>query len=134
MLVDAMRKGIVNDLLASGDSSLTQLLTKRLAKNLSANTGIPSDLARWVMESWAFALESATEREPESITTTKYIVVRVNIKPQRDANPVDVCHQLQFTYDARMPLSSLPKYCGSADRLQWPGNRDRSLGCVESQG
>ena len=63
VLVTAVEERIPLDLLAAARSTPTELLLNRLEKRLADQTGLTPEAARWAVESWALALDAATDAE-----------------------------------------------------------------------
>ncbi len=63
VLVNAIEERVPLDLLAGNRSMPLELLLTRLEKRLEEQTALTADAARWAVESWALALNLATETE-----------------------------------------------------------------------
>ena len=63
VLVAAVEDRVPLDLLAAGSSMPLELLITRLEKRLEEQTAMTRDAARWAVESWALALNVATEAQ-----------------------------------------------------------------------
>jgi len=63
VLVTAIEERIPLDLLAANRSMPLELLLTRLEKRLEEQTALTGEAARWAVESWALALNLATESE-----------------------------------------------------------------------
>lgn len=66
VLVNAIEERVPLDLLAGSRSMPLELLLTRLEKRLEEQTAMTSDAASWAVESWALALNLATEAEIEA--------------------------------------------------------------------
>jgi hypothetical protein len=66
VLVNAIEERIPLDLLAANRSMPKDLLLMRLEKRLEEHTAMTAEAARWAVESWALALDLATENEIQS--------------------------------------------------------------------
>jgi len=66
VLVNAIEESIPLDLLAAANSMPPELLLTRLEKRLEDQTGLTAEAARWAVESWALALDVATDAEIEA--------------------------------------------------------------------
>lgn len=84
VLVAAIEERVPLDLLAGNRSMPLELLLTRIEKRLEEQTALTAEAARWAVESWALALEIATESEiqarrkiiestPAAITKTESI-------------------------------------------------------------
>lgn len=65
VLVNAIEERIPLDLLAGAGAMPPELLLTRLEKRLEEQTALTAEAARWAVESWALALEVATDAEIE---------------------------------------------------------------------
>ncbi len=65
VLVNAIEERIPLDLLAGASSMPLELLLTRLEKRFEDQTGLTAEAARWAVESWALALDVATDAEIE---------------------------------------------------------------------
>jgi hypothetical protein len=63
VLVNAIEERVPLDLLAANGSTPLELLLTRIEKRLEEQTALTADAARWSVESWALALDLATENE-----------------------------------------------------------------------
>ena len=63
VLVNAIEERIPLDLLAGAASMPLELLLTRLEKRLEEQTALTAEAARWAVESWALALNLATESQ-----------------------------------------------------------------------
>lgn len=63
VLVNAIEERVPLDLLAANRSMPLELLLTRIEKRLEEQTALTADAARWAVESWASALNLATEIE-----------------------------------------------------------------------
>lgn len=63
VLVTAIEERIPLDLLAGAASTPRELLLSRLEKRLEEQTALTAEAARWSVESWALALDLATDGE-----------------------------------------------------------------------
>ena len=63
VLVNAIEERVPLDLLAANRSMPLELLLTRLEKRLEEQTALTAEAARWAIESWALALNLATENE-----------------------------------------------------------------------
>lgn len=66
VLVTALQQRVAADLLASQEGVPQQVLFARLAQRLHDNVGMAKDLARWAVETWAFALGVSPRQEQEA--------------------------------------------------------------------
>jgi len=65
VLVNAIEERVPLDLLAAGNSMPRELLLTKLEKRLEEQTALTIEAAQWAVESWALALNVATEAEIE---------------------------------------------------------------------
>lgn len=65
VLVNAIEERVPLDLLAGTGSMPLELLLTRLEKRLAEQTAMTGEAARWAVESWALALNAATDAEIE---------------------------------------------------------------------
>ena len=65
VLVNAIEERVPLDLLAGAGSMPLELLLTRLEKRLAEQTAMTGEAARWAVESWALALNAATDVEIE---------------------------------------------------------------------
>ncbi len=63
VLVNAIEERVPLELLAANHSMPLELLLTRLEKRLEEQTALTADAARWAVESWALALNLATDSE-----------------------------------------------------------------------
>jgi len=63
VLVNAIEERVPLDLLAASSSMPQELLLTRLEKRLEDQMGLTAEAARWAVESWALALNAATDAE-----------------------------------------------------------------------
>jgi hypothetical protein len=63
VLVNAIEERVPLDLLAANRTTPLELLLTRLEKRLEEQTAMTAEAARWAVESWALALNLATESE-----------------------------------------------------------------------
>ncbi len=63
VLINAIEERVPLDLLAANPSMPLELLLTRLEKRLEEQTAMTGEAARWSVESWALALNLATESE-----------------------------------------------------------------------
>lgn len=63
VIVNAIEERVPLDLLAGNRSMPLELLLNRLEKRLEEQTALTAEAARWAVESWALALNLATESE-----------------------------------------------------------------------
>lgn len=75
LLVGAAREGAVRALLAGTSSgpSLLRLAVARASQHLVDATGFEADGSRWAVESWAVALNLATEAELQTLTAPEQL-------------------------------------------------------------
>lgn len=66
VLVNAIEERVPLDLLAANRSTPIELLLTRLEKRLEEQTALTAEAARWAVESWALALNVATDAEIEA--------------------------------------------------------------------
>ncbi|HEX8639427.1 MAG TPA: hypothetical protein VF692_15260 [Pyrinomonadaceae bacterium] len=66
VLVAAIEERVPLDLMAGNRTTPLELLLTRIEKRLEEQTALTSDAARWAVESWALALDLATESEIHS--------------------------------------------------------------------
>ena len=59
VLVSAAREGVPAQLQQSSSGSPAEVVVLRLIQHLHDNLGLSEDLARWAVESWAFAMKAA---------------------------------------------------------------------------
>ncbi len=65
VLVNAVEERVPIDLLAGAGSMPLELLLRRLEKRFEEQTAMTDEAARWAVESWALALNAATDAEIE---------------------------------------------------------------------
>lgn len=68
-LLDALKDGVVKDLMTSSETVPLQILLARLAQRLQEEAALEEKAARWAVESWAIALgrELPTKEEEEPL-------------------------------------------------------------------
>lgn len=64
VLVSAAREGVGTELRRSAAGTPTEVVVGRLSKRLHENLGLAEELARWAVESWAFALGAVGPAPP----------------------------------------------------------------------
>lgn len=67
VLVNAVDERIPLDLLAARGSMPLEILLKRLKKRLEENTAMTSEAAGWAVDSWALAMNLATDAQIEAL-------------------------------------------------------------------
>ncbi len=64
VLISALKNGVADDLLKTSTSVPQAILFARLHKRLEEKLAMTAEAAHWAVESWALALEGATQRLP----------------------------------------------------------------------
>ncbi len=62
-LIGALREGLVSDLLKSSNSLSWSVTSARLVKRMQEDLGTSPDVAQWVVNSWALALEVISKQD-----------------------------------------------------------------------
>jgi hypothetical protein len=114
VLVNAIEERVPLDLLATNRSMPLELLLSRLEKRLEEQTAMTGDAASWAVESWALALNLATEseiqtRQKRTEPAAPPIIKKETVQPDNSAGTTPKVSRPNPAPPPKIPSAASPR-------------------------